>query len=345
MSVNTTKKKYNLLNAVRIIASFFIVAIHIKFPGVYGSVVVNVARFAVPFFFMTSGFFSYYENSPSVLKKVDKKIKHITVIFLGASALYCAYGLMGGISYLKNLFSLTSLAELFIFNQPKVSEHLWFLPALIYVYIIFRFFEKFKITKKMYVLIPVLFLAGVVIREAFFYMDYALPIMKKAYLCRNFLFVGLPFFLLGHYIRANEEKLKAKFSNTALIAAVVLGTAEAVAVGIWHIQKSVYFGTFAAVFALFIFVIKNEESLRMPRLASMGEKYSLYIYILHIIINNSIKKLGDFIPLIKSVYEVLSPVMPIIIFALTLIASAVYVVVKTKIKSTINQKKSLKLKS
>lgn len=228
--------------------------------------------------------------------------------------------------------------EFFIFNNPKVAEHLWFLPALIYTYIVFYFFESKKITKKMYFLIPVLFIAGVALREAFDILDYPLAILRNSYLCRNFIFLGLPFFLLGHYIRANEENLKSKFSNAVLIIMFIVGSAEAIAVGLFHLQKSVYLGSFIAVFALFIFVIKNEDTIKMPRISALGSKYSLYIYIMHIIVNNVIKKLGNFIPFIKNIYDICTPIMPIIIFAITLCISAVYVYIKTKVKAEIKKR-------
>ena len=51
------KKQYNLLDALKIVAAFFVVCIHVHFPGDLGRCVIAVARFAVPFFFMVSGFF------------------------------------------------------------------------------------------------------------------------------------------------------------------------------------------------------------------------------------------------------------------------------------------------
>lgn len=340
MQGSLTRKKYNLLNVIRLVAAFSVVTIHIHFPDTFGTVMIDIARFAVPFFFMASGFFSYYENSTNVLSKIKKKIKHVTIIYIGAAALYSTYKLLGiGMAFVKKVFSLVSIAEFLLFNMPKSSEHLWFLPALVYTYVIFYFLEKFKITKKMYFLIPLLFVAGVALREIFINFGYPLETLKNGYIYRNFLFMGLPFFMLGHYIRANEEKLKSKLSNVALIACFILGSAEAITVGHLHVQKSVYLGSFIAVFALFVLVIKNEDNIKLPRIASMGEKYSLYIYILHIIINNTTKRLGDFIPFIKNAYETLEPVMPVIMFIITLCASAVYVYAKGFIKSKINLKK------
>lgn len=277
------KKQYDLLNALKIIAAFFVVCIHVHFPGDFGRGVVAVARFAVPFFFMVSGFFSFYENRDVLNIKYKRKIKHLLILFGGSLLMYFIYNALGSImngtlgGYLKGIFSFQSLIELFVFNHVRVMEALWFLPALIYATLIFFVFEKTGITKKVYFLIPVLFLAGVVLREIPEFADNTPEIMSKAYLCRNFLFVGLPFFMLGHFTKVNEEKIKSIFSNTALVIIMLVGTAEAVAVDLLHTQKSLYIGTFFAVFALFVFAVKNEDKINVPRIASMGAAYSLYV--------------------------------------------------------------------
>lgn len=337
------KKQYNLLNAIKIIAAFFVVCIHVHFPGDFGRGVIAVARFAVPFFFMVSGFFSYYENKDVLNVKYKRKVKHLLILFGGSLLMYFVYNVLGSImngtlgGYLKGIFSLQSFVELFVFNHVRIMEALWFLPALIYATLVFFLFEKTGITKKMYFLIPVLFLAGVVLREIPEFAENTPEIMSKAYLCRNFLFVGLPFFMLGHFIKSNEEKLKAVFSNAALIIIIILGTAEAVAVDLLHTQKSVYIGTFFAVFALFVLAVKNEGKINVQKLASLGADHSLYVYIFHILIRDVIRKVGEIIAFAGRITDMLEPVMPVIIFALALIASAVYVSVKKMFKQKLKK--------
>lgn len=347
-TLTPVKKKYHLLNVIRIIAAFFVVAIHVHFPGTFGEAVIGFARFAVPFFFMASGFFSYYgDNTSTPPRKIVRKIKHVTIIFLGSSLLYIVYKCLGGIKEgLSSLFTPVTkiFVDLLMFNQPSWSEHLWFLPALIYTYIVFFVFEKLKITKKMYILIPVLFLAGVALKEISTLNIIPLEIICNGYFCRNFLFIGIPFFLLGHYIRANEEKIVNKFSDTVLVIMFVLGSAEAIALNLWYLSKSVYIGSFVAVFALFVFTIKNEDKIRNSSLALkvalLGEKYSLYIYILHILVRNVVIKATELLPILKSPYEALTPIMPILIFIATLIVSIIYVYIKTIIKTKITAKQT-----
>lgn len=342
------KKQYNFLNALKIIAAFFVVAIHVHFPGDFGTGVIAVARFAVPFFFMVSGFFSYYGDKSSLKEKYKRKIKHVFVLFAGGTVLYFLFGtavaLYSGsvVDYFGKIFSIKSILEFLIFNNTSVSEFLWFLPALIYVYFVFYIFEKAGITKKVYFLIPVLFVIGFVLRESIEYLPAYPALMSNGYVYRNFLFVGLPFFILGHFIKANEEKLINKFSNPVLILLIIIGSAEAVAVALLHAQKSVYIGTFIAVFALFIFAVKNEEKYKFTNIADMGAKYSMYVYILHIIIKNVINKGGDIVPLAGKIIDILEPVYPIVIFAAALIASALYVFVKDFFKKKMKKKKTEK---
>lgn len=341
------KKQYNLLNALKIIAAFFVVAIHIHFPGDFGLSVIAIARFAVPFFFMVSGFFSYYENKTVLNEKYKRKIKHVFVLFFGGAGLYFVYGLAlalysgTAVSYLGRIFSVKSILEFLIFNNTSVSEFLWFLPALIYTYAVFFVFEKTGITKKLYFLIPMLFLGGVLFRESIEFLPEYPAIMSNGYVYRNFAFIGLPFFMLGHFIKANEDKLTAKFTNASLVILMLVGSAEAVAVELLHTQKSVYIGTFIAVFALFIFAVKNEEKYSVARVANIGAKYSLYVYIFHIMIRNVMNKGGEIIPVAGKIIDVLESVYPIVIFALSLIASAVYVFIKTKLKSLTTRGKKI----
>ena len=142
------KKQYNNLNAIKIMAAFFVVCIHIRFPGDFGNAVVAVARFAVPFFFMLSGFFSYYENKEVLNAKYKRKIRHLCTIFAGSFLMYLAYDSLTHIlngslmNYLADKFSFVALAEFIAFNHPRVMEALWFLPALVYATVVFFFFEN-----------------------------------------------------------------------------------------------------------------------------------------------------------------------------------------------------------
>lgn len=341
----TGKKQYDLMNAMKLIAAFFVVTIHVHFPGSFGQGVIAVARFAVPFFFMVSGFFSYYENPAVVPSKMKRKMKHIFFLMLGGILLYflfnAAVSLHNGQfgTYLTNLFSPQSVIAFGFFNHTSVSEFLWFLSALLYAYVIFFGFEKLGMTKKTAFLVPLLSVGGVLFRELKEILPNAPEILDRAYLYRNFLFVGLPFLLMGYFIRVHQEKLTEKLSDASLILMMLIGFGESIAVDLLHTQKSVYLGTILAVFALFVLVVKKEDKVHVPHLASLGAEYSLYIYIFHILVKSITEKLGNVIPVIGKGINALEPVWPIVIFLMTLAVSAVYVEVKNTVKKAFSKKR------
>ena len=56
------------------IACILIVFIHAPFPEFFGDYIIKpIARFAVPFFFMVSGYFLYHSNYTVVSKNMPKK--------------------------------------------------------------------------------------------------------------------------------------------------------------------------------------------------------------------------------------------------------------------------------
>lgn len=53
------KTKNDCLNVWKGIAAFAVVLIHCTLPGVPGEIIKGIARFAVPLFFLISGYFAY----------------------------------------------------------------------------------------------------------------------------------------------------------------------------------------------------------------------------------------------------------------------------------------------
>ena len=66
------KQKNNTLELLKLFASYMVVFIHVVFSGHIGVALEMLARFAVPFFFLVSGFYSY-KISPHKIKNRMKK--------------------------------------------------------------------------------------------------------------------------------------------------------------------------------------------------------------------------------------------------------------------------------
>ena len=64
------------LDAAKAVAAYFVILLHIRFPGRTGEILNVLARFAVPFFFMVSGYFCYSRNG-NMLSRMPGKIMHV----------------------------------------------------------------------------------------------------------------------------------------------------------------------------------------------------------------------------------------------------------------------------
>ena len=59
------------LHAIKTLACFSVVAIHIWLPGKIGAVYQIIARFAVPMFFLISGFYSYNISKSKIQQRIN----------------------------------------------------------------------------------------------------------------------------------------------------------------------------------------------------------------------------------------------------------------------------------
>jgi len=65
------------LHAIKTLACFSVVAIHIWLPGKIGAVYQIIARFAVPMFFLISGFYSYNISKSKIQQRIKRQPRYI----------------------------------------------------------------------------------------------------------------------------------------------------------------------------------------------------------------------------------------------------------------------------
>lgn len=68
MKIKTLNRNYTL-DLLKLFSAFMIVLIHVPFYGEFGTAIKAVARFAVPVFFMTSGYFCYKNDTKKSQKR------------------------------------------------------------------------------------------------------------------------------------------------------------------------------------------------------------------------------------------------------------------------------------
>lgn len=311
------------LDILKFIAAIFVVFIHVELPDTIGLLVSGVARFAVPVFFISSGYYSYGPIREDNYAKIKKRAVNLIKIFIISFSCY----ILGFIVLNHTIFNETWLVllkdwsnyfKIIFFNYPFDSYflHLWFILALIYVYLILIFILKFKL-KKLLNFLPI-----IIIFTAFFF-DIVLgkmQIIVTPLLGRNFLMMGLPLFSIGYSIKQYENRIKKpkQWILSSFVVGIVLFIIEFI---FFSRNSEVYFGMVlvaSSLFSLTVYLDKKHKEISLKYVDNLGD-ISLYIYVFHILVNNIILKIIKNFDLQTS--TVFDYVYPFIVIIITLLIS------------------------
>lgn len=338
------RERINSIDILRMIAALAVVMIH----GCAENVYVNaVSRFAVPIFFMISGYFYCVSKERQKLRIQKMFILMIAVnLAFFCFAFFIAFIKGNVVSYLTETFTIKNIVKFVFFNESKFGAygaHLWFLSALLYCMIIDYFLSGFFNKKKKCcaAVIIILFLGYFVIEK---YSPMLVNLNFSALCVRNFLFLGLPYFWLGKLLR-NIDVAKIKLNNFVLILSIILLAAMTLAEKYMLIiyfdfngARDQYIFTIFLSLAIFILALKNP--LENPGkisgfIAASGRKYSLGIYIIHPFILKCLAIAASTVG--KTLKGIL---LAIAAFAVSWLIIAIYYFVKEKVCFFYKSKKS-----
>lgn len=305
--------------------AFLVILLHINFLDNIGKSLQCIARIAVPIFFMISGYFYKKE-------KAINNIKKILGVFIKANLLYFFIRIVLILISSSNLkhainmwFSSEAILKFILLNESPFGYHLWYLGAVLYVYLFVYFFRLNKFTK--IILSVALYNIGVILGQ---YSNILFNITFDESVSRNAIFLGIPFFLIGMLMKEKENYIEEKLKNNnhiilqicVIFIVVVICLLEQRI--IWRLgyegSGDVFFITpilSIIVFAFFNYY-KFETKNKIVKIFSyLGREYSTRIYILHPVIIMGINiifknKYNNFIELF---------VVAIVVFALSILFS------------------------
>ena len=306
-------KKNSTLELLKLFASYMVVFIHVTFYGRLGSIMKTLARFAVPFFFLVSGFHSY----EITCDKIKKRIRNILTLLIFSVVCCTAFkvfallskGNMAEVtSYLSNYLDLVVLAKLLVFNIPISSVHLWYLFAVFYVYVIFFFVTKLRISDKIiFIMSFCLLFLHILLGEGLSIFGIALP----ESIVRNFLVMGVPFFGLGLFVKKYEHKFHS-IPNYVIFASIIIGIIEAILSRYFFGINELYIGSLFILFAVVCVFVKYSDTRYPPFLIAL-EGCSTYIYIFHIMIAAVINRMYALFGIDKDSSIFLKNIHPILV--------------------------------
>ena len=338
------QKHYNYcLDFITGLACIFVVLMHCEFPGVTGVAVQAISRFCVPFFFMVSGYFCFrplmqLADSKNVVHVngvgwrnsliIKKKVPHIAKITLYATLFYIAFLLLQQALFHNQDFSVSKVQVIswLILNKPFViAGHLWFLFALLYAYVFYGLLERFNLRNFAYILAAGLFVVYICLAQGAHLAGFYVP--NPFY--RNWLVEAFPFFMLGHWVHENQDRIN--ISNKVLITIVIITTLLCW-VERWIMGRDfgVNIVTIPQVFALFVYGVKNPTR-HEGAVQRMGRDCSMMVYIIHIAIWVILDGLYKYIGIAENLPALY--MKPILVVVLSILFALLFNAIVAKMKS------------
>lgn len=287
------RSRIQSLECFRLIASMLVVFIHCEGSGEFGSIMNCLARVAVPFFFIVSGYFLYEAKEKTVRKRFWSVLK-LNVI---AHLLYVLWnGYQNGIEDLGDLAewvlaqcSSYTLTVLLLLSRSPIGIHLWYLNAMVFSYAVIwlyiRWAEGEKCSyKPLYTLGVCLCAIHIVLGSFGTVCGFEIP----SRLYRNALLFGFPMFTLGIFLRENGSKILRVYNLMKLKLIFLMFVGACLSIIQWRGAGEVEMpvGTLLEVIALMLLLVSVPEvsdSIWLSRIISTFGALSTYVYITHLI--------------------------------------------------------------
>lgn len=322
ISIYKKNNKIVYLEFLRVFASILVITIHVSATRITKTEGLNwhiinffdgLARFAVPIFFMITGvLFLDLKKEISIKKIYIKNIKKLVVIFIFWSTLYAIVGGIESDSSIKQIIK----------NIIVGHYHLWFIYALIGIYMMVPLLRKIVEDKKTSEYFLILwFLVGIVI-----YTIGRFPQFKSAYSIFQskfhiYMVLGYSgYVILGYYI--HNYKFTTKMRKI-IYCLGIFGTVVTIVGNALLKNNQILFSYFSPnvvlmAMAFFMLIKYNKKLVENEKINTIILKISnltLGIYLVHVLILEHLKYFGINVLTLSPI--IMIPLMIIIIFVIS----------------------------
>lgn len=262
------QKNYVWLDRFRLVAALLVIAIHTSplasFSGEGDFFFTRVlARIAVPFFLMVTGFFF-----PSDPGQLWKSLKKLCLLYGGSILLYLPLGLYAG--HYRALY-FTDALRMLLFDGS--FYHLWYFPAAITGMLLVFALKRVLKLRWVCVISVVLYVIGL-FGDSYFGLAEKLPPVKAAYegmfrlfsYTRNGIFMAPVFLVLGIMIQKYGRKKLLRYALWLLVSFACM-TAEAFTLHNLRLQRhdSMYVFLLPVMVSLFLLLLSLPETAAQHR--------------------------------------------------------------------------------
>lgn len=275
----SSSRTYKGIEIFRVVAAFLVVAIHTSplagYSGTADFVFTRViARVAVPFFFMVTGYFVLSKGTG-----VRRFLKKTAIIYAASAALYLPINVYAG--HLRG-WGLLDLVQQVLFEGT--FYHLWYLPAALLGAWLTSLLMRRTSRGVCAAIVTALYVLGL-LGDSYWGLIEGVPGVSSAYnalfalmgYTRNGLFFAPMFMFLGAEMRMAKRR-GVGFETAGLVLSFALMLAEALSARAqgWQRHDSMYVLLPFVMYFLFALLSRVKGSVRLP----LGS-FSLLVYVLH----------------------------------------------------------------
>jgi surface polysaccharide O-acyltransferase-like enzyme len=292
-------------DAFRLYGMFAVICIHTgpfldgNAPGALGILINQLSRFAVPMFFILSGYFwidGIQRTRTDPLSFSMKSARRLLQLWLFWNAVY-GFALWAG----KGFPTVDSMRDSFLAAlsagkwMEGTSEHLWFFFSLAQAVLIAGLALRLRIPKTVCVLVVASLYAACLAGGAYAGTPFG---MAFPFNTRNLVFISVPYFAIGAALHS------ATMNNVVLARCLVGGGAVLhIAEAVWlHTAYSVQaidilLGTIPFAVGVSMLALRPDDLLSRVRAAARVGRYGLGIYAGHMLFLEPLRRASDSLPL------------------------------------------------
>ena len=216
--------EFNCTGYIRLILMLFICFWAFGSPEPTG-ILRSISGFAIPAFYVLSGYYVLDTKREVRMEKVLRKIKRSALCFAFVFIFYVALNIPVMILSHITVISLKRLIfEFVVMNlwPLPIGDNIWFIQAMLYAYIIIYFLDKLKLMRYYRIIMIVLFIFMILTGELSGVIHFSNP-LGYPYIPGNWLTRALPYILFGKLLRDKKASLMNIQLWKYLIAFVIGG--------------------------------------------------------------------------------------------------------------------------
>lgn len=287
MEKNTQTRKITL-DFARLLACISVVFIHVRISEPAADFLEYVTNFAVPLFFMTSGYFWYHSDDRVFYQKGKKSITKLLKLLIISAIGYTIVNIVLCTTraeireYLYLFIKPTTWIKFLAMNDTDIfAVQLWFIPASIYGYVFWMLARRMKFEKVCYGFIPILLLFGTLVK----YMLTGTQI-DTWHLEGDWIFRSIPYMGTG-LLLSRYSNICSKFNRKFLIVLTIVGCVmQSVPKPEYWMINPMILATY--VYSVGVFLIATNEHCHVcgefEKLGEIGRTCATTVYLIHIAI-------------------------------------------------------------